>query len=73
MFNNTHFFFYNFSVHHFHLFPRSLGEILYKYNVQELHFSLTQGLWRYEKWGYPIRSAPSGAELWAIFKGNVSE
>lgn len=60
-------------IHHFHLFPRSLGEILHKYNVQELHFSLTQGLWRHEKWGYPIRSSPPGGELWAVFKGNVSE
>ncbi|GFY59243.1 GPI transamidase component PIG-T [Trichonephila inaurata madagascariensis] len=59
--------------HHFRLFPRSLGEIIFQHDVQELHFSLTQGLWRYEKWGYPTRSAPPGAELWALFKGNASE
>ncbi|XP_015929814.2 GPI transamidase component PIG-T isoform X2 [Parasteatoda tepidariorum] len=58
---------------HFRLFPRSLGEIIHEYDVQELHFSLTQGLWRYEKWGYPLRDAPPGAELWALFKGNVSK
>ncbi|XP_035233919.1 GPI transamidase component PIG-T-like isoform X1 [Stegodyphus dumicola] len=63
----------NIAFQHFRLFPRSLGEIVSKYNVQELHFSLTQGLWRYEKWGYPARSGPPGAELWAVFKGNVSE
>lgn len=64
---------YDSSFHHYHLFPRSLGETLYRYQVQELHFSLTYGLWRYEKWGYPQRSAPPGAEIWAHFKGNVSE
>ncbi|GIX82390.1 GPI transamidase component PIG-T [Caerostris darwini] len=61
------------SFHHFRLFPRSLGEIIFQHDVQELHFSLTQGLWRYDKWGYPVRSAPPGAELWALFKGNASE
>ncbi|KAF8783121.1 GPI transamidase component PIG-T like protein [Argiope bruennichi] len=58
---------------HFRLFPRSLGEIIFEHQVQELHFSLTQGLWRYEKWGFPVRSAPPGAELWALFKCNASE
>ncbi|KAG8200489.1 hypothetical protein JTE90_000569 [Oedothorax gibbosus] len=57
---------------HFRLFPRSLGEIVSEHDVQELHFSLTQGLWRYEKWGYPVRSAPPGAELWTLFKGKAS-
>ncbi|KAB0797348.1 hypothetical protein PPYR_01934 [Photinus pyralis] len=53
---------------HTHLFPRALGEIIKRHNVQELHLSLTAGLWRYETWGYPITSAPPGAELWVWFK-----
>ncbi|KAF5295442.1 hypothetical protein FQA39_LY13103 [Lamprigera yunnana] len=53
---------------HTHLFPRALGEIIKRHNVQELHLSLTSGLWRYETWGYPITSAAPGAELWAWFK-----
>ncbi|XP_074644779.1 GPI-anchor transamidase component PIGT-like isoform X2 [Tubulanus polymorphus] len=52
---------------HYHLFPKSLGEILAKYSVQELHLSLTQGTWRYGNWGYPIQSAPPGAELLVWF------
>lgn len=58
---------------HFRLFPRSLGEIISKHSVLELHFSLTQGLWRHEKWGYPVRDSPPGAELWAWFQQSTSD
>lgn len=61
------------AVHHCHLFPRALGEILGHYNVQELHLSLTEGLWRHEKFGYPVNDAPPGAELWAWFKEGTVE
>ncbi|XP_065194732.1 GPI transamidase component PIG-T-like [Sycon ciliatum] len=57
---------------HFHLFPRSLGQLISTYGVQELHVSLTQGLWRTEDWGYPVRSAPPGAEAYAWFATNSS-
>ena len=31
--------------------------------------SITQGLWRHQRWGYPLRyEAPPGTELWAWFK-----
>ena len=50
------------------MFPRALGEIVARYNVQELHVSLTAGLWMYETWGYPIMDAAPGAELWVWFK-----
>ncbi|XP_064640505.1 GPI transamidase component PIG-T-like [Lineus longissimus] len=55
------------SFSHFRLFPKSLGETIAKYSVQELHLTMTQGLWRYEKWGYPVSEAPPGAELWVWF------
>lgn len=58
---------------HTHLFPRALGEIIKRHNVQELHLSLTAGLWRYETWGYPITSAPPGAELWVWFKKDTED
>ncbi|KAJ8865834.1 hypothetical protein PR048_033356 [Dryococelus australis] len=58
--------------HHCHLFPRALGEIVGRYNVQELHISLTEGLWRYENWGYPVLDASPGAELWAWFKEDTA-
>lgn len=63
---NTSFEFNTFD--HCHLFPRSLGEIIDRYNVQELHISLTGGLWRHEFWGYPVIDAPPGAESWVWFK-----
>lgn len=63
-----HYFNTYFSVRHCHLFPRALGEIVGHYNVQELHISLTEGLWRHETWGYPVHDAAPGAELWAWFK-----
>ncbi|XP_063903359.1 GPI transamidase component PIG-T [Zophobas morio] len=56
------------SFRHTHMFPRALGEIVARYNVQELHVSLTAGLWMYETWGYPIMDAAPGAELWVWFK-----
>ncbi|XP_012262616.2 GPI transamidase component PIG-T [Athalia rosae] len=56
---------------HAHLFPRGLGEIIGRHNVRELHVSLTEGLWRYEKWGYPFHDAGSGAEVYAWFNNDV--
>lgn len=56
-----------FSVSHTHLFPRALSELIGRHNVQELHVGLTQGLWRYEHWGYPIVDAATGGEAWAWF------
>lgn len=55
------------------MFPRALGEIIERHNIQELHISLTGGLWRYEKWGYPIFDAAPGAEVWAWFKSDVPD
>ncbi|XP_015516301.2 GPI transamidase component PIG-T [Neodiprion lecontei] len=52
---------------HSRLFPRGLGEIIGRHNVRELHVSLTEGLWRYEKWGYPLQDTGSGAEVYAWF------
>ena len=61
-------YFIYFSVEHYHLFPKALGEVLSQYSVQELHLGLTQGTWRYEKWGYPVHDTPPGAELWVWFQ-----
>ncbi len=55
---------------HSSLFPRSLGEIIQTYDVQELHVSLTEGQWRHRYWGYPIVDAASGAELWSWFRSD---
>ena len=56
---------------HNHLFPRSIGQLISKYNIAELHFTMTQGLWRYEHWGYPYASAPTGTQLWVWFQKNT--
>ncbi|XP_043466665.1 GPI transamidase component PIG-T [Leptopilina heterotoma] len=60
------------TLQHSHLFPRGLGEILGRHQVDELHFTLTEGLWRHKKWGYPFQNAGPGAEISAWFKQNVS-
>ncbi|XP_056020312.1 GPI transamidase component PIG-T-like [Ostrea edulis] len=52
---------------HYHLFPKSLGDVLTTYKVRELHLSQTQGLWKHEKWGYSPEDAPPGVELWVWF------
>jgi len=56
-----------FEPQHYRLFPRSIGQLILKYNIAELHFTMTQGLWRYEHWGYPYAPAPTGAQLWVWF------
>ena len=60
-------------VQHFRLFPKSLGDVLAAYHVQELHLTQTQGKWRHQSWGYPVEDAPSGAQLWVWFKPTVTE
>lgn len=69
---------YNFSslsVLHTHLTARPIAEIFRHYPINELHVSLTSGLWKAEKWGYPVIDAPAGAEIWAWFRNetNVSD
>lgn len=60
-------------VQHSHLFPRGLAVTIARHQVDELHISLTEGLWRYEKWGYPVHDAGPGAEIYAWFNKNVSK
>lgn len=60
----------NETIRHYHLFPRQIGEISRRYDVDELHLSFTQGNWRQRKWGYPpARSHGVGAEVRARLKG----
>ena len=58
-------------VRHFGMFPKSLGQIVSHYDVQEVHVSLTQGQWNSKFWGYMPRPSPVGAELWAWFMPNA--
>lgn len=63
-----------FTVLHTKLTPRPIAEVLYNYDVKELNIALTQGLWRYESWGYPVVDSAPGAEAWAWFNGdNLTE
>ena len=62
-----------FVVSHYNLFPKSFGQIINQYSVEELHLSLTQGQWQHEQWGYPVTSAPPGAELWVWFQDRVQD
>ncbi|KAJ8683044.1 hypothetical protein QAD02_018836 [Eretmocerus hayati] len=56
---------------HTHLFPRGLAEIIGRHHVDELHVSLTEGFWNYERFGYPFHSAGPGAEIYAWFNKKV--
>lgn len=53
------------------LFPKQFGDIVSKFNVDELKLSLSQGTWRHQSWGLPAVSAPSGSELFAQFSTSV--
>ncbi|XP_051516505.1 GPI transamidase component PIG-T-like [Myxocyprinus asiaticus] len=60
-------------VSHYRLFPKSLGQVLSKFSVQELHISFTQGFWRTMQWGQPFIPSPPGAELWVWFHHTVTD
>ncbi|XP_076620311.1 phosphatidylinositol glycan anchor biosynthesis class T isoform X2 [Colletes latitarsis] len=60
------------TLQHSHLFPRGLGEIISRHGVNELHLTLTKGLWTYEKWGYPYHDAGPGAEITTWFNKDVA-
>lgn len=62
---------YDSSVHH-DIFPLSLFKLFRQHQVQELHLSLSKGVWKYDQWGIPIRDVPSNAHLWAWFTSNVN-
>ncbi|XP_076642019.1 phosphatidylinositol glycan anchor biosynthesis class T [Halictus rubicundus] len=59
------------TLQHSHLFPRGLGEIISRHGVDELHLTLTKGLWNYQKWGYPYHDAGPGAEITTWFNNDV--
>ncbi|XP_078048445.1 phosphatidylinositol glycan anchor biosynthesis class T [Augochlora pura] len=59
------------TLQHSHLFPRGLGEIISRHGVDELHLTLTKGLWNYQKWGYPYHDAGPGAEITTWFSKDV--
>lgn len=56
-----------FSVHDHDLFPMHLRRLISSNKINELHFSLTRGLWKYKSWGFPIRDSMPGAEVWMYF------
>ncbi|XP_051887165.1 GPI transamidase component PIG-T [Pristis pectinata] len=60
-------------VSHYRLFPKSLGQVLSKFAVRELHLSFTHGFWRWAVWGQPFLQAPPGAELWVWFQPSVTD
>uniref|UniRef100_A0A8C8JN50 GPI transamidase component PIG-T n=1 Tax=Oncorhynchus tshawytscha TaxID=74940 RepID=A0A8C8JN50_ONCTS len=60
-------------VSHYQLFPKSLGQVILKFSVSELHISFTQGYWRTMQWGQPFLLSPPGAELWVWFQDTVTD
>ena len=64
--------FHNEMSSHFNIFPKSLGEIVSTFNIAELRLSLTQGRWLYDKWSYPVYSAPTGILLSIWFNPNLN-
>ncbi|XP_061910365.1 GPI transamidase component PIG-T [Entelurus aequoreus] len=60
-------------VSHYRLFPKSLGQVISKFSVRELHISFTQGYWRTMQWGQPYVPSPPGAELWVWFQDSVTD
>lgn len=57
------------------IFPKSIKKLLYKYQIQYMQLSLTQGIWDINRWGLQpnitlsktnlkMTSNPTGASLW---------
>ncbi|XP_072945035.1 GPI transamidase component PIG-T [Epargyreus clarus] len=61
------------SFEHSHLAPRSLREVMSRFDVEELHLTLTEGQWKHNQWGYPVLDAAPGAELYAWFSPDVKD
>ena len=40
-------------VNDFFLLPKSLGQLIHSYGVQQLHLTLSSGRWRHDRWHYP--------------------
>ena len=64
--------FKDFNSNHYSLFPRSIGQILKRYKVSEIHFTITRGFWRHNIWTKPFSSAPAGTQVWVKFKKGSS-
>lgn len=60
-------------VENFENFPKIIGDLVSKFEIDELSLSLSQGKWKYNQWGMPIENAPSGGELWASFKDQANQ
>ncbi|XP_063676917.1 GPI transamidase component PIG-T-like [Bolinopsis microptera] len=58
---------------HFDVLPRPLVSILLNYQIEELHLTLTQGLWRDNLWGYSPHSAPPGGQFHVWFGGQLAD
>lgn len=56
---------------HTRLVSRSIAELFHTYDILELHVSLSNVLWRYETWGYPVIDSGPGTEVWAWFSNKT--
>ena len=56
------------------MFPKQIGEIIKNFQINELHLTQTQGLWKYNIWGEPstVYVAP-GVELNVLFNDLTHE
>lgn len=57
---------------HNDIFPLSLLRLFHQLEIQELHFSLTKGYWKYDRWGLPARDTSPNAHLWAWFSAYLN-
>uniref|UniRef100_A0A6B2L1F9 GPI transamidase component PIG-T n=1 Tax=Arcella intermedia TaxID=1963864 RepID=A0A6B2L1F9_9EUKA len=51
------------------MFPKSIGQIMHKEHIEELHLTFTQGRWSSERWGLAPFAAPAGVQIWSWFGG----
>jgi hypothetical protein len=42
-----------------------------KFKIEELSLKMSQSTWKYDEWGMPVLSAPTGNELWAVFSNQI--
>jgi GPI-anchor transamidase subunit T len=59
-------------VQNYGLFPKRLGEILHRYEIDEFRLTLAQGSWK-SAWGYSTQALPAENKLWIRFNNSTEE
>ena len=58
-------------MNHFQLFPKSVAQVIQKYNVEELRLAFTQGRWKHKNAAEVTPTPPNDPRVSTWICGNV--